>query len=61
MSRRGSSETEEDRKTPILSRIDRSLCKFSGFSPVSVDKDHNNPDVLSATSIKIPYIETLPH
>jgi len=60
MSTRGSSQTEGDRKTPILSRIDRPLCKFSGFSPVSVDKDHSNQDVLSATSIKIPYIERLP-
>ncbi|XP_022640695.1 histone-lysine N-methyltransferase EZA1 isoform X3 [Vigna radiata var. radiata] len=57
---RGFSQTEENRKTPILSRIDRPLCKFNGFSPVSGDKDHNNQDVLSATSIKIPYIERLP-
>ncbi|XP_027936536.1 histone-lysine N-methyltransferase EZA1-like isoform X2 [Vigna unguiculata] len=59
ISTRGSSQ-EENRKTPILSRIDRPLCKFSGFSPVSGDKDHSNQDVLSATSIKIPYIERLP-
>ncbi|KAG4917243.1 hypothetical protein JHK87_054800 [Glycine soja] len=60
-STRGSSQTEENRKNPILSsRIDHPLCKFSGFSPVWGDKDHNNQDVLSATSIKMPYIETLP-
>lgn len=60
-STRGSSQTEENRKNPILSsRIDHPLCKFSGFSPVSGDKDHSNQDALSATSIKIPYIETLP-
>ncbi|WVY98208.1 hypothetical protein V8G54_030359 [Vigna mungo] len=57
---RGFSQTEGNRKTPILSRIDCPLCKFNGFSPVSGDKDHNNQDVLSATSIKIPYIERLP-
>ncbi|KAL2598792.1 hypothetical protein AAZV13_10G011800 [Glycine max] len=61
ISTRGSSPPEENRKTPILSsRIDHPLCKFSGFSPVSGDKDHSNQDALSATSIKIPYIETLP-
>lgn len=61
ISTRGSSPPEENRKTPILSsRIDHPLCKFSGFSPVWGDKDHNNQDVLSATSIKMPYIETLP-
>ncbi|XP_047178530.1 histone-lysine N-methyltransferase EZA1 isoform X3 [Vigna umbellata] len=60
ISTRGYSQTEENRKIPILSRIDRPLCKFNGFSPVSGDKDHNNQDVLSATSIKIPYIERLP-
>lgn len=49
-STRGSSQTEENRKNPILSsRIDHPLCKFSGFSPVWGDKDHNNQDVLSAT------------
>ncbi|CAJ1969826.1 unnamed protein product [Sphenostylis stenocarpa] len=56
-----SSQTEENRKIPILSsRINRPLCKFSGFSPVSGDKDHSNQDVLSATSIKIPFVERLP-
>ena len=55
-----STRTEENKKTPVLSRIDRPLCKFSGFSPVPGDKDHSNQDVLSATSIKIPYIERLP-
>ncbi|XP_020226461.1 histone-lysine N-methyltransferase EZA1 isoform X3 [Cajanus cajan] len=63
ISTRGSSRTEENRKIPILSsRMDHPLCKFSGFSPVSGDKDHNNQDLLSATtpSIKIPYIERLP-
>ncbi|KAK7392234.1 hypothetical protein VNO78_20665 [Psophocarpus tetragonolobus] len=61
VSARGSSQTQENRKTPILSsRIDHPLFKFSGFSPVSGDKDYSNQDVLSATSIKIPYIDRLP-
>lgn len=61
ISTRGSSQTEENRKIPILSlRIERPLCKFNGFSPVSGDKDHSHQDALSATSIKIPCIERLP-
>ncbi|XP_027363772.1 histone-lysine N-methyltransferase EZA1 isoform X2 [Abrus precatorius] len=61
ISTRDSSQTEENRNCPVLSsRIDHPLCKFSGFSQGSGDKDHSNQDVLSATSIKIPYIERLP-
>lgn len=61
ISTRDSSQTEENRTRSILSsRMDDPLCKFSGFTQGSGDKDHSNPDMLSVTSIKIPYIERLP-
>ncbi|KAK7278175.1 hypothetical protein RJT34_23200 [Clitoria ternatea] len=61
ISMRDSSKSEEQEKIPILSsRIDQPLCRFSSFSQVSGDKDHSNQDVLSAPSIKIPYIARLP-
>lgn len=61
ISRRDSSQTEENRTIPMLSsRIDHPLCKFSGFSQGSGDKDYSNQDILATTSIKIPYIESVP-
>ncbi|KAF7804926.1 histone-lysine N-methyltransferase EZA1-like isoform X1 [Senna tora] len=62
ISRRNSSHKEGIRISHMLAtRIDHPICKFSGFSQVSGDKDHtNNQEVLSATSVKIPYIEKLP-
>ncbi|XP_057427245.1 histone-lysine N-methyltransferase EZA1-like isoform X3 [Lotus japonicus] len=61
ISTRDSSQTEENRTHSLLSsRIGHPLCKLNGFSQASGDKDYNNQDVSSATSIKIPHIERLP-
>ncbi|XP_027189731.1 histone-lysine N-methyltransferase EZA1-like isoform X3 [Cicer arietinum] len=61
VSTRGSSQMEENKTLSMLSsRMDHPLCKFDGFTQGSGDKDHNNQDIPSATSIKIPRIERLP-
>ncbi|XP_061350113.1 histone-lysine N-methyltransferase EZA1-like isoform X2 [Gastrolobium bilobum] len=61
ISRKAPLQTEENTNQMLSSRIDRPLCKFSGFSQGSGDKDHvNSRNILSETSIKIPYIERLP-
>ncbi|WJX19838.1 [histone H3]-lysine(4) N-trimethyltransferase [Trifolium repens] len=61
VSTRDSSQAEENRTYSILSsRMDHPLCQFNGFTQGSVDKNHSNQDISSATSIKIPRVERLP-
>lgn len=61
ISNRDTSQTEKNRTCSILSsRMDHPLCKFSGFTQDSGDKDGSNQDISPATSIKIPRIEILP-
>ncbi|XP_022757869.1 histone-lysine N-methyltransferase EZA1-like isoform X2 [Durio zibethinus] len=45
----------------LSSRIEIPLCKYTGFSQVSGDRDYaNGHEVVSPTSAKLPYIEKLP-